>query len=163
MIRPLKKEEFDTVIEIVNDNWKSVYAGYVAPELLEESGCAKRASELITDFNTKRLEEYVWEETGQTLALLSIGNTEDADKPSAFEIWRIYIALIAQGKGIGGQLLAFAEQRAIQKGYVEVVIWAFQENIRAIRFYQKYGYRIDKEVYLGSPYYAHGIRLMKKL
>ncbi len=163
MIRPLKKEEFDTVIKIVNDNWKSVYAGYISPELLEKSGCAKRATELTTDFNTKRFEDYVWEETGQVLALLSIGNTEDADKPFAFEVWRIYIVPMAQGKGLGGQLLEFAEQKAVQKGFTEVVIWAFQGNIRAIRFYQKNGYQIDKEAYLGSPYYTYGVRLMKKL
>lgn len=163
MIRRLKKEDFDTVIKIVNDNWKSVYSGYVAPELLDDAGCTQRALKLKSDFDANRFLEYVWEKDGQVLALLSIGNTEDTDKPSAFEVWQIYIAPSAQGKGLGGQLIAFAEQEAIQRGYSEVLIWAFSGNVRAIKFYQKCGYKIDKREYLGSPYYTYGIRLMKRI
>ncbi|MDO5409377.1 MAG: GNAT family N-acetyltransferase [Lachnospiraceae bacterium] len=55
------------------------------------------------------------------------------------------------GKGIGKKLLYFAEQQAKENGYKESIIWAFKENIRALSFYQKCGYSIDKEEYLGEP------------
>lgn len=163
MIRRLEKEDFDIVIKIVNDNWKSVYSGYVAPGLLDDAGCTQRALELKSDFCTNRFMEYVWEQDGQVLALLSIGNTEDSDRPSAFEVWRIYIAPSAQGKGLGRQLIAFAEQKAMQRGYSEVLIWAFCGNVRAIKFYQKCGYKMDKKKYLGSPYDTYGVRLRKRI
>lgn len=163
MIRPLKERDIDVVIGIVNENWKTVYAGYINPELLNNAGCRKREIELKTDFSNRRLSEYVWEETGQLLALLSIGNTADSDKTGAFEVWRIYVDSKAQGKGIGGKLLAFAEQQANERKYSEIIIWAFKENIRALSFYQRHGYKIDKEEYLGEPYLTSGIRLIKKL
>lgn len=105
MIRRIEDKDYKTAINIVNENWKSVYAGYVNSYLLSDIGCQNRAAELQKDFFTCRLEEYVWEEDGHILALLSFGNTEDHDKPGAFEIWRVYVSKDAQGKGVGKGLL----------------------------------------------------------
>lgn len=163
MIRPLAKKDYDIVIDIVNTNWKNIYSNYVNPLLLDEDGCKEREEELRHDFQLKRLSEYVWEENGQVLALLSIGKTADTDKIRAFEIWRIYVTPEAQGKNIGSQCLAFSEQEAKKRGYQEIVIWAFQENRKAISFYQKNGYVIDKSEYLGRPYLAVGTRLVKMI
>ncbi len=163
MIRPLAESDFDTVISIVNRDWKDVYTGYVNQGLLSDAGCQERGQQLKKDFISHRLSEYVWEESGRILGLLSMGPTADSDKTNAFEIWRIYLAVEAQGRGIGGQLLAFAEQNAKANGYTEILIWAFSKNARAIKFYQKYGYRIDKEEYLGAPYLTYGTRLIKNI
>lgn len=163
MIRVLNEADIDAVIQIVNENWKREYAAYVDPFLLTPDGCDARAAELRRDISSQRLSEYVWEEDGQVLALLSFGNTSDADKPGAFEVWRIYLAPSAQGKGLGSQLLAFAEDQAKQSGHHDIVIWAFQQNTRAVSFYQKHGYAVEKEAYLGSPYMTTGIRLVKQI
>lgn len=163
MIRPLVEQDYDTVIDIVNTNWKKTYSDYVSPLLLDEDGCKERAEELRHDFQSKRLSEYVWEEQGQVLALLSIGNTSDIDKKRAFEIWRVYVKPEAQGHNIGSQFLSFSEREAQKRGYQEIIIWAFQRNTNAISFYQKNGYVIDKNEYLGKPYLAFGTRLIKKL
>ncbi len=163
MIRPLAESDFDTVISIVNRDWKDVYTGYVNQGLLSDAGCQERGQQLKKDFISHRLSEYVWEESGRILGLLSMGPTADSDKTITFEIWRIYLAVEAQGRGIGGQLLAFAEQNAKANGYTEILIWAFSKNARAIKFYQKYGYRIDKEEYLGAPYLSYGTRLIKNI
>lgn len=162
-IRPLQAGDIDAVCSIVNDNWKRVYSGYINPELLTEQGCAERSGQLKADFASGRLREYVWEEYGTILALLSIGSTADEDKRGAFEVWRIYVSKEAQGKGIGKTLLTFAEQQARTGHFHEIVIWAFKENAHAVLFYEKHGYVIEKEEYLGMPYLAHGIRLSKKI
>lgn len=163
MLRETKKADIDMICKIVNDNWKRVYKGYVNPQLLNDKGCEKRACELKADFISGRLAEYVWEEQNQVVAMLSFGNTEDTDKKGAFEIWRIYVTLNFQGKGIGNSLLTFAEQKAKELGYKEIVIWAFKENIHALSFYQKHGYILNKEEYLSEPYLATGVRLCKTI
>jgi hypothetical protein len=86
MIRPLVESDFDAVISIVNQNWKDVYTGYVNQELLDDTGCYERGQRLKQDFINHRLSEYVWEESGQVLGLLSMGATADADKANDFEI-----------------------------------------------------------------------------
>ena len=163
MIRPLEAKDIEIVCDIVNENWKNVYAGYVNPILLNADGCAERIHKLKSDFTICRLSEYVWEEKNQVSAMLSFGNTADADIEGAFEIWRIYVDEKFQGNGIGKQLLGFAEQQAKQQGYKRIVIWAFKDNCRAVSFYQKCGYCVDKEEYLGEPYLATGIRLKKEI
>ena len=65
MIRPLVESDFDAAIQIVNRNWKNVYAGYVSQGLLNDAGCRERSRQLREDFIKHRLSEYVWEESGQ--------------------------------------------------------------------------------------------------
>ena len=163
MIRLLQSGDIENVCNIVNNDWKTVYTGYVNPELLTEQGCLERSNRLKSDFISGRLSEYVWEEDGKVLALLSVGKTADVDKAGAFEVWRIYVSKEAQGKGIGNRLLSFAEQQAKKSAFHEIVIWAFRDNIHAISFYQKHGYVVQKEEYLGEPYLTYGIRLNKLL
>ena len=57
----------------------------------------------------------------------------------------------------------FAEQKAEEQGYKEIVIWAFKNNHHAVSFYKKRGYSIDKEEYLSEPYFSMGIRLKKDI
>ena len=161
MIRALTEADFDFAADLVNDSWRAVYGDYVNPDLLSAEGCAERARSLKRDFAACRLEEYVWEEEGRVLGLLSIGDTADRDRPAALEIWRIYLAPAAQGRGIGGRLLAFGERRARELGRREILIWAFRENRRALAFYGKHGYQPDREEYLGPPYLTYGVRLIK--
>lgn len=163
MIRYLQSKDIEDVCNIVNSNWKTVYANYVNPKLLTKQGCLERSNQLKSDFISNRLTEYVWEEDEKILALLSIGKTADVDKAGAFEVWRIYVSKEAQGKGIGNSLLSFAEQQAKGSAFHEIVIWAFRDNIHAISFYQKHGYVMEKEEYLGELYLTYGIRLNKLL
>ena len=163
MIRPLGEKDFDTVCGIVNENWKNVYSGYVNPMLLNPDGCAERTQRLKIDFATHRLSEYVWEEENRVSAMLSFGDTADADMAGAFEIWRIYVASQFQGKGIGGMLIHFAEEKAEEQGYKEIAIWALKSNEYAVSFYQKRGYCVDREKCLNEPYFTMGIRLKKHL
>lgn len=162
MIRLLEERDFDTVCEIVNDAWKTVYADYVNEKLLNEQGCIDRENRLKKDFLSCRLSNFVYEYKGQPVALLSIGETADQDKSGAFELWRIYIQENYRNQGIGQQLLQFTEEEAARLGFHEILVWAFKENDRAITFYKKYGYEYDLEQYLGEPYCTYGIRLCKK-
>ena len=75
----------------------------------------------------------------------------------------MYVSKDAQGKGIGKQLLNFAELAVKEKGQNEIIIWAFKQNQKALDFYKKAGYQIDKEEYLGEVYQAYGVRLIKKI
>lgn len=163
MIRALEKRDCAEVLGIVNENWRTVYSGYVNPDLLSKEGCMRRSGELVRDFAAKRLFEYVYEENGEVLGMVSFGKTCESGLPEAFEVWRLYVSCKAQKKGIGSKLLEFAEEKAKSLGYKIIVIWAFTENYHALTFYKKHGYRADHEEYLGEPYRAVGVRLIKEI
>lgn len=157
----MQERDLGTICQMVNDNWKTAYAGYVNKVLLNEIGCANRSLELKADFYSGRLRNYVYEKDGQAVGLLSFGDTADFDRAGAFEIWRIYLDKSNQGCGIGSKLLEFAEKEAVKTNYHEIVIWAFSENVKAISFYERHGYHKNKSDYLGEPYLAYGTRLLK--
>lgn len=163
MIRKLEEKDIDKVCKIINDNWKSVYAGYINNELLKDEECIRRAERLKKDYLSHRLSDYVYEKDGQVVGTLSIGDTADKDKEGSFELWKIYISKSSQSKGIGSKLIEFTEAKAKDRGYKEIVIWAFKGNTYALSFYEKHGYKVDKEEYLGKPYEAYGVRFNKMI
>lgn len=162
MIRKQKPEDIEDVRRIVNDSWASVYQGYVNPLLLTEDGVRERTRSLKEDFQSRRLSEFVYTENNHVAGMLSFGPTADSDRRDAFEIWRIYVSSESLRLGIGSQLLRFAEEAAIAQGYAEIVIWAFRKNAHALSFYRKHGYTEDREEYLGEPYLADAMRMIKK-
>ena len=57
----------------------------------------------------------------------------------------VAIATVAQGKGIGKAIMKHLEEKAIEKGWSEIILEA-REN--AVPFYQAIGYTIVAESYL---------------
>lgn len=163
MIRLLQKEDLESVTKLVNHNWRTVYRSYVSKQLLNKEGCANRTLEIENEFFKKTRQHYVYESCGRVLALLTLGETTDDDKKGAFEIWRLYVLQAAQNRGIGSQLIQFAETRAAEQNYGEILLWAFKENKKAALFYEKHGYVKSRELELGEPYLARSVRFSKLL
>lgn len=83
--------------------------------------------------------------------------------PDAAELQRLYVQERFTGHGIGGRLLALAEQHACAKK--ASMLWAtvWVGNLRALAFYPKQGY-----AHIGSPIYelqdeVHANALFRKL
>ena len=132
------------------------------PVQLGEVWCGKRSEAIKDEFRTNGLENYVFDEKG-VKGILSCGKSADADKTDAFELWRIYVDPAFQAQGIGSKLLAFAEALARKRNYQEMVIWAFEKNKNACRFYKKHGYKPDITQHLGENFNAEGLRFIKSL
>lgn len=161
-VRKLEKKDLQRVGEILNEGWRRTYREILSPEMFSEKWDLRRIQQLRQEFNTKRLDNYIYEEDGIE-GILTFGKTEDRDKPRAFEIWRIYVCEDARMQGIGTKLLTFAEQEARRQGFQECLIWAFEKNTAACRFYERHGYVKDTGKYLEGDYQAEGIRYCKKL
>ncbi|WP_195267267.1 GNAT family N-acetyltransferase [Eubacterium sp. 1001713B170207_170306_E7] len=161
-VRRLIQKDMNRAADIVNHCWKTTYAGYVDPVQLGEVWCGKRREAIRDEFQTNRLENFVFDENG-VKAILSCGKSEDADKPEAFELWRIYVDPAFQAQGIGSKLLAFGEALAGQRHYSEMFIWTFEKNEKACMFYKKHGYKPDITQHLGENFNAEGLRFIKSL
>ena len=71
---------------------------------------------------------------------------------------RAFVDPTLQGKGIGKQMMKFAEKIAVGLGRKRIELATSKKNLQAISFYKKIGYRIVKEV---ENYYGEGeIRYM---
>ncbi|WP_181304623.1 GNAT family N-acetyltransferase [Rufibacter sp. XAAS-G3-1] len=58
-----------------------------------------------------------------------------------FQISRLYLLQACTGRGLGDTLMKMSLERAKQNGHDVVWLTVWESNERAIRFYQKYGFR----------------------
>ncbi len=80
------------------------------------------------------------------------GASRDDDLDGAGEVFAIYILPDYYGKGVGYRLMKEAVARL--EDHDRIAVWVLKENERAIRFYERFGYRFDgreETVTLGTP------------
>lgn len=56
-------------------------------------------------------------------------------------VHRLMVAPAWEGRSVGQALMRFVERRALELGYGCIRLDAFQENVRALRFYERDGYQ----------------------
>jgi ribosomal protein S18 acetylase RimI-like enzyme len=62
------------------------------------------------------------------------------ESENAVELQRIYLVERVFGKGVGEPLLEFCLESAREKGFESVWLGVWEQNPRAIRFYEKHGF-----------------------
>lgn len=125
--------------------FNETFAAYNKPEDMEAFhetmySPALQAAELADPAT----EFVIVEVAGEAIAYLKL-NTGTA--PAAIlaknplQINRLYISKLWMGKGLGDQLMQLSIEKAKQKGHDIVWLTVWEHNERAMRFYQKYGFR----------------------
>ncbi|KAH7131331.1 acyl-CoA N-acyltransferase [Dactylonectria macrodidyma] len=73
---------------------------------------------------------------------LTTGSTEPclAGVEDAVELQRIYVHPSGHGKGIGGLLSKTVHEMAIERGFKNIWLGVWEENHRALKAYEKWGY-----------------------
>ena len=70
------------------------------------------------------------------------------------EIKKLFVEPVLQGKGIGFKLLAFAIEN-----HNANTLWALEKNTRAIRFYERHGFKITADKKLEEDTTEYLVRL----
>ena len=125
-------------------SWHEAYPGLVSPEYLEKLTLEKCEQMAFTwPRNT-----VIAVDDGRVVGFVCWGNRGE-ESPETGEIIAIYILAEYYGTGLGRQLMEAGLEQL--KEYPQVCLWVLKENRRAVRFYEKCGYRPDgEEKYLQS-------------
>lgn len=131
---------------------------------LENDLSLERLSE---ELNNPNSEFYFVSLQNEVIGYLKI-NCESAQTEqktaNSLEIERIYVLKEFLGKNIGQLLLEHAFQIAREKGNENVWLGVWEENKRAIRFYQKNGFEeFDKHIFMLGKDAQTDILMRKKL
>ncbi len=109
---------------------------------------------LQENFNTERVEKelrhpcslfYLASIENQVTGYLKLNTGDAQTEPvgnNAMEIERIYVLNSWHGKGVGQDLMEYALQVAKTKGVGFVWLGVWENNHRAIRFYEKNGFQV---------------------
>ncbi len=79
------------------------------------------------------------------------------EAPETGEIFALYVLSGYYGTGVGKQLMDAGLEQL--KGYPQICLWVLKENKRAIRFYEKCGFRPDGREMFSQTVKAPEIRM----
>jgi GNAT superfamily N-acetyltransferase len=145
MIRRCTADDFKAILAIINEAAQK-YHGAIPADCWHEPYMTEAAlrSEIASGVNF-----WGWEEGSTLLGIMGIQSVRDVTL-----IRHAYVSPSHQGKGIGGELLAFLAKQATS--YLLVGTWAAAGW--AIGFYQRHGFRLvsaeDEKDRLLSTYWS---------
>lgn len=155
-LRKLTPADVEQLLEISRRTFFDTFYQVNKPEDMEAYASNVFTVEKLSDELNDPNSEFYFALLGNQIAgYLKINfrsaQTELQD-PQALEIERIYVLANQQGKNIGGQLMQFAINRAIDSDLSYVWLGVWDQNHKAIRFYQRHGFEVfsSHEFVLGS-------------
>lgn len=86
------------------------------------------------------------------VGFVGYGSYRDDTLPGCGEVYAIYVLADYHGKKIGYALMNAALECLADYG--KIAVWVLKGNERAIRFYERFGFRFDgtwQEIRLGTP------------
>jgi GNAT superfamily N-acetyltransferase len=158
-LRRAKAEDASLLAQIHVDAWRAAYRGLVPDEHLAGLDPTSRADSWGRFLSEGLAETYVAVLDGKAVGFITFAGCRDesADAGETGEIWGIYLRPDSWRMGVGRKLCRFAEQSLESRGYGVAVLWVFEGNTAARRFYEVWGYHIDgatKTIDAGAPLWA---------
>ena len=149
IIKPMEtQEEIDGKAFVHCKSWHETYTGLV-------DGAYMRGVTLEKCKETARRwpENIIVAKDGdRVVGFTGFGEYRDETLPGHGEVFAIYVLKEYQGQKVGYELMNAALERL--SAYRRIAVWVLEGNDRAIRFYERYGFRFDgaeSEIVLGGP------------
>ena len=165
-IRQAKSGDAKEIAIIHIDSWRAAYRGIVPDSQLDKFNYIQHSERFRQSLEAHSEETYVAETDMQIIGFLTIGQCrdDDLDQNATAEIWGIYLNPNYWRKGIGRSLCEWAESTLSTRGYEQIILWVFADNIQSRKFYETIGYLHDgasKILNIGTPLRA--VRYLKTL
>ena len=140
------------------DAWRSSYAGVVPEEILSGLSYSERETlwdDILTSPDTDRrcfVAETRDAQDAKIVGFASAGQESDDHEGYEGEIYAIYLLEDFQRIGLGRRLFQSAAKRLLDDGIKSMLLWVFEENHRARRFYESLGGELvaRKDVTIGG-------------
>lgn len=140
-LRPASPGDELVVADIHVRSWQEAYAKLLPAQLLNALDPAQRAARYTFD-DENRVTILAVEED-RVCGFATIGPARDSDAASCGELMSIYLDPASLGRGIGRMLIAGARARLSARAFPDAVLWVMVGNERAMRFYERDGWRPD--------------------
>jgi len=125
--------------------WRAAYRGLVPESFLAALDRDRKTARFREFLKIGAGDTYIIESDNEPVGHLTIGPCRDADLDERVvgEIWGIYLAPGHWRRGIGTQVCRRAERILRARGFGPIVLWVFEGNASARRFYEAMGYAPD--------------------
>ena len=139
-IRQATDADIPAIAHIINEAWKTAYAGIVPESYLgtmREQDKVKRLREGLQ--RVPHMRYFVLCEDGVPVGAASLHRARNDDMPDAAEFSFFYFLPSAWRKGYGTMLLNELKRLSANAGFLRLCCWVLEENQRALSFYESQG------------------------
>jgi len=147
-IRRARPTDARAIAEVHVAGWRWGYRGILPDEHLDGLSVSEREARWADGLTEPVLgvSRFVAVDRGRVVGFVAAGPSDGdfAEPPiGAAEVGAIYLLEEVQGTGVGRALLERATEAMRTNGYRHAVLWVFEANDRARRFYQAAGWFPD--------------------
>ncbi len=151
-IRPATRADAIDVATVHVRSWQAAYPGLVPQSYLDSltpEGRRGRWEDILdtTSWPTQGTLLLVDEPDDTVIGFVSFGPSRDeddkTDPATVAEVGTLYLDPGYWSRGGGGLLLSAAVARLTEAGFREVTLWSLETNVRARRFYERRGWKLD--------------------
>ncbi len=146
-VRPAQITDAAELAKILCDSWQASYNSILTPEELERNTNLESRTIMFERLQKSGVGNIMIAfSNGDPCGMVSFGKSRDADLADYAEIVAIYSLKEYWGKGVGSRLMELALIDLKRQGYKNVLLWTFEANTRARRFYEKHEFVVDGTV-----------------
>jgi ribosomal protein S18 acetylase RimI-like enzyme len=146
ILRRASSGDAEAVGRIHVESWHVAYRGLMPDDVIATTDLAYR-----TQFWAERIADMEWpvfviEENGECVAFCQmIPSRDDDDDPRRVgHITSLHVLPHLRGQGYGRVLMDHVLAEFRRRGFEELTLWVLEENRDARRFYEKYGFQLDR-------------------
>jgi GNAT superfamily N-acetyltransferase len=146
-VRPAVPTDAPAIAGVHVASWHSAYAELMPAAYLNAMSVGTETERwsraLARDPGRGRATFVAEDRAGRVLGYATVGpDVQDASRGLLF---LMYVLPEVWGRGAGGRLMAASEGALLDLGHRDAVLWVLEENARARRFYEHWGWRADGE------------------
>jgi ribosomal protein S18 acetylase RimI-like enzyme len=124
--------------------WREAYRGLMPAAVLRGLSVARGERFWSRALREREAEVLVAASDGVVLGCVSVGASRDADAgPATAELWTVYVDPPAWRRGTGRAVWRAVVDHLRAQQCREVTLWVLADNLRAQRFYESLGFRVE--------------------
>ena len=139
-IRLATDEDIPAIAHIINEAWKTAYAGIIPQSYLDAMREERKVVRLREGLlRVPHMRYFVLCEDGVPVGAASLHRARNEDMQDAAEFSFFYSLPAVWRKGYGTMLLNHLKQISAEAGFLRMCCWVLEENHRAVSFYESQG------------------------
>lgn len=160
-IRTATIDDAEGIAQIHIYSWQKMYKDFIPETILQNLSLQERTQQWY-DLIEQHVKVLIIEINNQLVGFASIGAFHDFGSDGSMgEIKAIYLHPDYWRKGLGTQLCLAAISELTKLGYKKVLLWVFEDNIQARKFYDALGFEATSSTKLEEFY--EGGALLKEI
>ncbi|MGL5640750.1 MAG: GNAT family N-acetyltransferase [Paraclostridium sp.] len=145
-IRKVKNGDAKTLAYIQTESWKSAFSQILSKEDLDKYTNIDKATEMYKMLLSKNIGNGFILSVDDIPHCIAYWDKARVDKMEGYaEVICIHSLCANWGKGYGTMMMDYILREIKEAGFDKVILWVFEENKRARRFYENQGFILTSE------------------